>query len=208
MLVSVDSVQVLPSAAAVLRLMDRRQAGGVADEVRQSAESALRHASALMTPRAAWVTRPLAVQGDDLLVLGRSRGEGPLRWPLAGLPPRLAAAGRVSLVVVTVGPGLEDESTASFSRGDYMLCQALYAEGTAAEHRLMAHARAAVRAEALRAGFEADVPSGPGYERWPLEDLPAVTTAAGGSAAGVAVTSGLMLTPGKSLCRVIPWRMQ
>lgn len=206
-LVTVDAAQILPTTAAVLRLLDRRQAGDVADGVLQAVESALLQAPALMTPRAAWVTRTLAVQGDELVALGRSRGESPLRWRLAAVPSRLAAAGRASLVVVTLGPGLEEESTAAFRRGDYLLGLALDAAGTAAVHRLMAESRTRVRAEALHSGFEADVPSGPGYERWPLEELPAVTAAAGGPAAGVAVTSGLMLSPGKSLCRVIPWRL-
>jgi len=207
-LLTVDAAGVLPSAAAVLKLLDRRQAGGVADEVLQAVEAALHRAPEQMTPRVVWTTRPLAVQQGHLVVLGRSRGESPLRWSRDGVPSHLAAAGQVSLAVVTLGPELEDESTAAFRRGEYLLGLALDAVGTGAVHRLMAWTRARVRAEARAAGFDAGVPAGPGYDRWPLDDLPAVAAAAGGPLAGVTVTSGLMLDPGKSLCRVIPWLME
>lgn len=210
MILTLAPGDVLPDLKAVLAAMGG--SGSAAGQglpgdaaVRAVAQRGLAAASTFMQPRVAWVVRPLARVGDELQVLARSRAEAVLRWRATAALGRLDGAGKAGLLVATLGSDLEEEATDAFHRGEYLLGLALDAIGSIAVHRLANQARRHMGREAQAEGLVAGHPAGPGYDGWPLDDLPGLVAAAGGPAAGVRLTTGFMLNPQKSLCLVLPW---
>lgn len=209
LLLTVEPREVLPGAAAVLAGISGAAAHGQAlpgeSIVREETEQGLAVALELLRPRAAWALR-LVVHGEGEAQLpARSRAEPALRWSAPAALAELAGAEKAALIALTVGPELEEEATACFRRGEYLRGLVLDVIGGIAVHRLANLVRGYVSREARAEGLSAGRPSGPGYDGWPLEDLPELVAAAGGPALGLRLTSGLMLSPQKSLCLVVPW---
>lgn len=115
----------------------------------------------------------------------------------------LQGCDKVIVLAVTVGPGIENESSACFQRGEYSHGQLLDAAATTAVEQLadsledLLRPRAAAQSYSMRWRFS------PGYGDWPLEQQPELLRLTGAERIGVHLTDSLMLNPQKSVTAII-----
>lgn len=115
----------------------------------------------------------------------------------------LEGCDKVIALAVTVGAGIEDESSACFARGEYAKGQLLDAAATTAVEQIadaledLLRPRAAARSYTMRWRFS------PGYADWPLEQQPELLRLTGAERIGIHLTKSLMLDPQKSVTAII-----
>lgn len=180
----------------------RRGRTEVAPEVEALLAEAEERARALACPQGVWTTLEVAsaspeaiwLQGADLAVTGRRTVEF------------FAGARRLTVLVVTIGPALEEEVAELFRRGEWALATVLDATGSEAADELAAQVEELVRHEAAEAGYEITPRFSPGYSDWPLSAQVPLVAAAGGERIGVRVNEAFLLIPRKSVSAAIGWR--
>lgn len=122
-----------------------------------------------------------------------------LAWRSRSLARCLQGALGISLVAATLGAGVDDLIARLFASEEYALATVVDAAGSALIHGLSQYVQVLLEAPALTPLY------GPGYGDWPMEDLPALTRAAGGDAIGLAATETGYLEPQKSLVGLVGW---
>lgn len=167
-------------------------------------DEALNRAGTFLKPRAAVAGVRIDSTDAEQVCAGSSSGGDTFVWRSKSLARLLNGCPRATIMAVTIGPELENESSASFARGEYTLGAIYDAAGSEAVEGLADEVNARIDREARAAGYETTPRFSPGYGRWALADQAALLALVG--TAGIKLTPALMLDPQKSVTAVVGWR--
>jgi len=164
----------------------------------QLAEEALEEGLGLAQPQVAEERFSVASVGHDRLQL---KGGASLKG--AGIVHHLAPTTEVSVVVCTIGPALDDRSSAVMN-DDIVRGLALYGVGSAAVEALANAVCRQVESEAAERGLKTTIPLSPGMIGWAVEEgQPQIFELVDAGRIGVALKPGGVMTPLKSLSMMI-----
>lgn len=177
----------------------------VSPRVEAVIDEALSRVRTFLAPRAA--VGGVRIDSTDDQLIRVSTLEEPTQsftWRSKSLARLLKGCSRVTIMAVTIGPGLENESSACFARGEYTLGAIYDAAGSEAVECLADEVNARIEREARAAGYETTPRFSPGYGGWNLTDQAALLELVG--AVGIKLTPAMMLDPQKSVTAVVGWR--
>lgn len=133
------------------------------------------------------------VRGDDFSLENGTVLHG------ATLPRLFASARMLVIAVATIGPGIEEKSTAYFKQGSRLKGLILDAMGTPAAENMRFSVEAVIAKEASGRGLTASSPVSPGSAGWPLTEQFKLFTLVPAGAIGVHLTETAMMLPRKSM---------
>jgi hypothetical protein len=179
----------------VLRLQKYRRPDAAPPAVREVARRMAALAESLVEP-AAWVWRgPVreAEPGGSVAI-----GAG-LRFQSQALARALAGAAEAAIVVMTIGPGLEERAQALI--GEEQLVEGLLLDtaGWAALDAMIKDVRGRLAAEARARGLRLTARLAPGFADWRLEEQGTLFSAFDGAPLVVTLTDAQVMLPRKSV---------
>ena len=177
---------------------------GIDDPARASqgvvalAQEVLGEARALLAPAAMYTVLPLRdFRHQQVTLEGGAVFEGPL------VARALAGATQVGLAVCTIGPALEERTSALFAAGDSLQALALDGAGTAAIGELSRMLGARIRDEASARGLGTGMRASPGQEGWSIWQQRVFFGLVPAEEIGVRLTESCLMLPFKSVSFVI-----
>jgi len=118
------------------------------------------------------------------------------------LSSSLSQAKALSIVIYTIGPGLEEMVTAYFQQSEPLKATLLDGIGNAFLDSLSQQVCRIVSREAASRGYRASGPLTPGVPGWPISDQATLFRLVPAGAAGIHLTPQAMMVPRKSLSTV------
>ncbi len=162
------------------------------------AQEVLDEAQALLAPAAIHTILPVRDFHHQTVILDdRVTFEGPL------VARALAGATQIALAVCTIGPALEERSSALFAAGDPLQALALDGAGTAAVEEVSTIVTARIRAEASARGLGSGMRASPGQEGWSIWQQRALFGLVPAGEIGVRLTDSCLMLPCKSVSFVV-----
>ncbi len=188
----------------VLRYLGyRRHATELTPRVDHLLDDCLAEAPALITGRAVTVDLEAAVRAGGVQVLSPAGRQ--LELKSVRLADHLQGCRRLTLLVVTAGPGLEDFAAAEMLAGNYARGVIFDAIGSEAVEAAADAVEAEVAGRAAAEGAATTWRFSPGYGDWSLDAQPALLELTGAAGLGISLTEAQMLKPQKSVSAVIGW---
>ncbi|MBN2026626.1 MAG: hypothetical protein JW854_07710 [Actinobacteria bacterium] len=154
--------------------------------------------SGLLQPSMVFEIYPVARMEDEVLEL---EGGATLRGRL--LPAALEGARELALLVCTIGPGVEEESTACFSRNKSLRGLLMDGIGSAAVDALARQCCLIIMERASTRGYETSGPLSPGMPGFPLSEQRPLFELVPAAEIGVSLMESGIMSPRKSESLVI-----
>jgi hypothetical protein len=182
----------------VLRGQGIDEPGRVSQGIIATAQKVLEEAQALLAPVAMYTVLPVRDFHHQTVVLdGDIAFEGPL------VARALAGATQIALAVCTIGPALEERTSALFATGDSLRALALDGAGTGALGEVSRMLVGRIRDEASARRLGSGMRASPGQEGWSIWQQRVFFGLIPAGEIGVRLTESCLMLPCKSVSFVI-----
>lgn len=175
-------------------------AGGARDGLKDDVLHAAEFASSASTPR-----------GISGILNVESAARGKVHFESGAiavgkhLPHLFEGAEGAIFLIVTAGPGIEEEVTRLMAKGDHIEGIVLDAGGSAVSMNATEQIQAQLMWEVEQAGYKVGPPATPGTEIWELDGQSTMFDVLAGDDIGVQLLDSMLMFPQKSESKLIPF---
>ncbi len=191
----------VPREAVLRRLGHRPGRSEVSQRVGDLMDEMVAAAEALLAPQAILADLTIAEVSDGAV----SFAETPVRLESRRLARHLEGCYRATLMVCTLGAGLDQAQESLAARGEATRALILDAIGSETAEALAESLNRSVSQRAAQAGSPTRRRFSPGYADWPLAEQAKVFELLEPHLIGVTLTEAFMMAPQKSITAVIGW---
>jgi len=185
----------------VLNFMGYSDPDRARKKIRQIAEQEMPRANDFSDSWGFAFEAPLCgIRNEEILL---KKGEEQICLQSSQLPKILRNADAVSILLVTAGSRITEESRRLMSEGKMTQALAVSAVGSAMVVDLMKALTDQVFAEAQQRGYGTTLRVGPGYTGWHLDDQSKLFSFFGQDAMPITLSHGIMMEPEKSLLGMV-----
>jgi hypothetical protein len=185
-------------AELVLRLQKYRDPGDAPSSIREAAERVAREASRLIAPRVVVWRGPIT----RVEARGEVTMAGAHRFHSRKLGRFLARSSEALVVVLTVGPGIEDRVDEMMEAGQLRDAVLMDTAARAAVESLLSSVRGSLAATERSRGCQLGARFAPGHDDWPLAEQAELFQLFGETPLPVSLNSSAYMWPRKSLSAV------